>query len=235
MLSWSACSAPSGATWVNVSIWQEALVVSRILTHMCAVFHETGVPQFPVRKSIKLPKNAPNLLKKIGRNMHKCTHAYCIYACYLCKCWKREYQLKKQVLDGCASLGTVSVWVEEELQRTAAWSRFPNSQITTVRLVIRRLLHPLHPLSAGAFFLRFMCGSVFHILKILKLDQMQMYYRQEQKKKKMFFLKMFFFCKELVRLCLLLQPVHVQIKKKTACVFQKKTDASDLIWILTVC
>lgn len=48
--------------------------------------------------------------------------------------------------------------------------------------MIRRLRRAL---SAGAFFLWFMCGSVFHILKILKLDQVQIY-DKSQKKKKMF-------------------------------------------------
>lgn len=54
----------------------------------------------------------------------------------------------------------------------------------------RYTLPPSLSLSAGAVFLRFVCGSVFH-LKILKWDQVQIYDKQKSTKKKrwFFFLK----------------------------------------------
>lgn len=147
--------------------------------------------------------------------MHK-MHGYVYTHAFLCKFWKMEYQMSKQLLDVCASLGTEYNWVEKGLQRTAGWFLFPNSQITTVRLVIRR---PLHPLSAGAFFLRFMCGSVFHILKNIKIRSSANLWQAREKKKK-FFEKNWSdsSCDQ----CL--SEWHQIQKKKTACVFLKKTD-----------
>lgn len=100
--------------------------------------------------------------------------------------------------------------------------------------------HPLRPLSAGALFLQFMCGSVFPHSKNIKIRSSAHLWQARTKKELLFFLLLFFF-KELVRLHLLLdqctfdwhQTWKKQNKKQTnACVFLQKADCSGLIWIL---
>lgn len=138
-----------------------------------------------------------------------------------------EYEMSKQLFDACASSGTEcnSEWKKGCREQPADFSKLTNHNCKTCDPPPATT-----SLSAGAFFLRFVCRSVFHALKILKLDQLQIYDRREQERD--FF---FFFPKELVRLRLLLRPVHVWVapNRKTTCVFLKKTDSSILILIFT--
>lgn len=109
----------------------------------------------------------------------KCMHTY-IRILFLCKCWKMEYQMSKQLLDACAALGMEYNWVEKGLQRTAGWFLFPNSQITTVRLVIRR------PLSAGAFFLWVYVWECFPHSKNIKIRSSANLWQTRAKRKHVF-------------------------------------------------
>lgn len=97
-----------------------------------------------------------------------------------------EYEMSKQLFDACASSGTEcnSEWKKGCREQPADFSKLTNHNCKTCDPPPATT-----SLSAGAFFLRFIRGSVFHALEILKLDQVQIYDRREQQRDFFFFPK----------------------------------------------
>lgn len=149
------------------------------MSDICAVFHDTGAPQLPAKTHLFLLKMLQTSWKRGPINMHQ-MHSYVYTSAILFNVSAEKWNSK--CVNNCLMRALhrgQSVTASENRAAENSWLIFPTSQITTVRLVIR---HPLWPRSAGAFFLPFICGSVFHTLKILKLDQVQIYDRQEEER-----------------------------------------------------
>lgn len=128
----------------------------------------------------------------------------------------------KQLFDACASSGTECNSEREQgcREQLADFSKLTNHNWETcdpppaMTSLCRRFLHPLY------------MWECFPHSKNIKIRSSANLWQARTRKG-------WFFSKEVVRLRLLLRPVHVWVapNRKTTYVFLKKTDSSILIWI----